>query len=291
MTQNLFAACRTSQGGLVAKWVRLESTVQGQVEQLFRKQEAIFKKGITDETAFDGSWKPDDDEFLTIDVPDEASIFADAAVANASSLDSIDPANFQNEGIKALFTGYTENGQTHVLVQRFTSGQVLERKFALLCQNNVFRRLKDSAFTLDTGLTCVIEDGKVKFRSLAKLRSVLNMMDIYREATEPEVRGFAAHTKLSVADVDDFVGNTNQTTRKLIHAVMGNGVLDDHPVADIQSAAAKTNLQIAIENGKIQMPTERSEIKKLLQFLNESRYSGPLTGQAYVTNSQRPVTQ
>ncbi len=76
MPQNLFAACRIN-GALVAKRIRLDQAVQQQIENIFHQQEAEFRDGITSEVQFDGSWTPDDDEFLTIDVPQEAAIFAD----------------------------------------------------------------------------------------------------------------------------------------------------------------------------------------------------------------------
>lgn len=289
MPQNLFAACRTHDGQLIAKRVRLDANVQQAVEAVFAEQEVAFRQGVTDEVPFDGSWTPNEDEFLTIDVPAEAQIFADTVNANAMAVDDIDTAAFAAEGIKALFTGISVNGATKVLVQRFTSQQVLERRFALLQQGNAFRRLSEPAFTLDNSLACIIEDGTVKFKSQHKLRSIINMLEIYREATEQEVQTFAAHASLEVADAVGFVNVTNQVSRKLIHAIVNNGTLDNYTPVQIQSAAQQTNLAIDVQNGRIVMPTTHADIKALLQFLNESRYSGPLSGQAFVTNSQRPA--
>ncbi|KXJ52339.1 MAG: hypothetical protein AXW12_15980 [Thalassospira sp. Nap_22] len=289
MPQNLFAACRVNNGQLIAKRVRLDNTVQQQVETIFRDQETSFRAGVTSEVAFDGAWNPDDDEFLTIDIPAEAAIFVDTINANAVAIPDINTAAFANEGIKALFTGSTVNGVTKVVVQRFTSQQMLERKFALLQHGNAFRRLSDPAFSLDTSLTCIVEGGKIKFKSQFKLRSIINMLDIYRAATDQEVQTFAGHASLEVADVAAFVDVTNQTTRKLIHAVAKNGTLDTYTPAAIQAAAQATGLGIDVQNGKIVVPSDHREIKALLQFLNESRYTGPLSGQPFVTNSQRPV--
>ncbi|MCP1313454.1 MULTISPECIES: Kiwa anti-phage protein KwaB-like domain-containing protein [unclassified Halomonas] len=289
MPQNLFAACRTHDGQLIAKRVRLDANVQQAVEAVFAEQEAAFRQGVTDEVPFDGSWTPNEDEFLTIDVPAEAQIFADTINAHAMAVDDIDTAAFAAEGIKALFTGIPVNGATKVLVQRFTSQQVLERRFALLQQGNAFRRLSEPAFTLDNSLACIIEDGTVKFKSQHKLRSIINMLEIYREATEQEVQTFAAHASLEVADAVGFVNVTNQVSRKLIHAIVNNGTLDNYTPVQIQAAAQQTDLAINVQNGRIVMPTTHADIKALLQFLNESRYSGPLSGQAFVTNSQRPA--
>lgn len=289
MPQNLFAACRNNAGQLIVKRVRLDANVQQAVENIFAQQEAGFRHGIVDEIAFDGAWKPDDDELLTIDVPAEAQVIVDTIAANAMAIPDINAAAFAGEGIKALFTGRIVNGQTVVLVQRFTSQQVLERRFALLQAGNAFRQLTEPAFTLDNEITCIIEGGKIKFKSQHKLRSIINMLAIYRAATDQEVQAFAGHQSLAVADVAAFVAVTNQVSRKLIHAITANGTLDTHAPAAIQAAAQQTNLAIQVVGGKIVMPTTHSEIKAILQFLNESRYSGPLSGQAFVTNSQRPA--
>lgn len=288
MSQNLFAACRVN-GNLVAKRVRLDAAVQQQVESVFCDQEATFRRGVASEVPFDGSWTPDEDEFLTIDIPIEAAIFADAINANAVAIPDINTSAFGDEGIKAIFTGGNLNGSTKVLVQRFTSLQMLERKFALLQHGNAFRRLTDAAFSLDTALTCIIEDNKIKFKSLQKMRSIIDMFAIYRTATDQEVQNFARHASLDVPDIANFVAITNQTTRKLIHAVANNGTLKNYTPKDIQAAAQATGLNISVQNNKIVMPADHAEIKALLQFLNESRYSGPLSGQPFVTNSQRRV--
>jgi hypothetical protein len=288
MPQNLFAACRTD-GELVAKRVRLDATVQQTVETIFNDQETSFRECVTNDVAFNGSWTPDSDEFLTIDVPAEAAIFEAAIRANAMAVPDLDTAHFADEGIKALFTGRVVNREAIILVQRFTSQQVLSRRFSLLQQGNAFRQLTDAAFTLDTSLACIIENGKIKFKSQQKLRSIVDMGELYRAATDQEVRDFAGHARLSVGDVPAFVAITNQTSRKLIHAVASNHALDNYTPAEIQTAAQSTSLNVNIQNGKIVMLADHQGIKALLQFLNESRYSGPLSHHPYVTNSQRPA--
>ena len=130
MPQNLFAACLTN-GGLKAKRVPLSGDIQQAVAAEFNKQEEQFRSGVTNEVDFDGRWKPDESEFLTIDVPAEAQVFHDTIEANAMAIPSINTKIFEDEGIKALFTGVTTDGITRILVQRFTSQQVLQRKFTL----------------------------------------------------------------------------------------------------------------------------------------------------------------
>ena len=166
---------------------------------------------------------------------------------------------------------------------------MLNKRFTLGLHNNSFRRLSDFAFTLNNSLTCIIEDGKIKFKSFHKLRSIINMNEVYREATDQEVSTFASHANLDIPDIDTFITATDQQCRTLIHAIARDGILDDHTPNTISRAAQETGLVIETRNDKIIMPTESGEIKDFLQFLNESRYSGPLSGQTYITNSRKRV--
>ena len=285
MPENLFAACRIN-GELVARRVRLDGTIQEQVEALFIQQEHAFFDGVDDEIAFDGRWKPDLNELLTVDLIPETEMFREALNVNANTVDPLDLANFAAAGVKALFTG-KEGDDGRVLVQRFTGAQVLSRKFAMFQQGNSFRRLTARSFILATSLAFVIDGEVIKFKSFSNLRSILDVMEIYQEATEQEVRDFAAHRNLRVADLDDFMLNADQVTRKLINAVIGSGVLDHHTSGQIQAAAAMTQLDVELEDDRIVLPPERRDVKNLLQFLDESRYNGPLSGQIFVTNSRR----
>jgi len=288
MVQHLFAACRVGPA-LITKRIALQPDLQKLVAKIFDEQEASFREGITTTVPFDGRWTPDADEMLTIDVPAEAAVFAATIEASALSVALLNTAAFADEGIKALFTGVKVNGKTKVLVQPFTAQQVLGKKFTFFQQQNVFHQLTDPAFTMASGLVCIIEDGQIKFKSQQKVRAVINMLEIYRAATAEEVSTFANHASLAVTDVAKFAAATNQTSRKLIHAAMQNGILDTYTPSAIKAAASLTGLEVDLHNNQILMPTEPRSIKALLQFLNESRYLGPLSGQAFVSNSQRAV--
>ena len=289
MSQNLFAACLNSKKSLVARRIPLDDNVQNQIQCLFDSQETDFRRGIEKQVEFDGRWKPGDDELLTIEIPSEASIFTEAIANNASSTPSIDTKNFIDENIKAIFTGSRANGGIKALVQSFTSRQLLERKFSLLCKNNTFRRLVEPTFSFENSLTCIIEEDKIKFKSQQKLRHIIDLSHIYRAATDNEVKTFATHESLDVMDVANFMDSADQVTRKLIHVVNKNEILDNHKPDKIVEAAKKTYLTLEVRNNKIVIPSEKAKIKALLQFLNESRYLGPLSGKPYLSNSQRPV--
>ena len=256
---------------------------------MFVQQSNAFFEGIDEEVPFEGGWNPEPNELLIIQVPEEALVFEQTLAQNAFAVETINVANFANAGIRALLVGQQVDGHHRILTQRFTIGQSLTRKFVLFLPGDTFRRLTAPAFNLDTSLTFVIEGGLVKFKSFQKLRSILNLGDIFREATDPEVRDFAQHPSLVVADLEEFLGLADEVTRKLISAVTASGILEDFTPIQIQAAAQQTQLDIALENGAMVFPADRREVKSILRFLNENRYAGPLTQTPYETNSRRPV--
>lgn len=285
MTQNLFAACRSEDNELSVKRVRVTQPVQNQIETLFLDQEQGFMNGITEEIEFDGAWKPDTNELLTIDLPDQATVITDAIAANPMSLPDIDSANIADEGVRALFVG----DANRVLVQRFAPPQILSRRFSLLLDQNTFKRLEDPAFALDVRLTCVIRDNKIKFKSFHSLRQIIDLFDLYQEATDDVLTDFSQNDTLDVDDEDLLKQNADQTCRKLIYAIARSGVLERHTADEIQVAAQGVGLGITINDGKIAVPTGRKELKQLLRFLDDGLYEASLSGQRYVTNSKRRV--
>lgn len=285
MTQNLFAACRTDEEGLIVKRVRVTQPVQQQIEQLFLGQEQAFMQGITEEVDFDGAWKPDANEILSIDMPDEATVFTTAIAANPMSLPDIDAANISDESVRALFVGDADR----ILIQRFAPPQILSRRFSLLLDNNTFKRLEDPAFALDVRLTCLIRGGKIKFKSFHSLRQIIDLFDLYQEATDDVLTEFAGEPVLDVADDDQFKQNADQTCRKLIYAIARSGVLERHSADEIATAAQGVGLEVAVNDGKISVPLDRRGLKQLLRFLDDGLYEASLSGQRYVTNSKRQV--
>lgn len=288
MPGNLFAACRVGEN-LVVRRVQLDRAVQDQVERVFVQQKKDFFKGVDLEVSFGSMWKPDFNELLTIQVPEEALVFERALAPNTLSVDPIDAANFADAGIRALFSDELVNGNYRILVQRFTNMQLLSRRFTLFFRGNTFRRFRDPAFHLDTSLTFVIEGGLIKFKSFHKLRSILNVGYIFREATNSEILTFVQHPCLAVVDLDGFFDLADEVIRKLISTVVASGILEDFTVVEIRDAALLTKLEIVLEDGAMVLPADRREVKNILRFLDESRYSGPLTGTPYETNSRRPV--
>lgn len=281
-----FALCVVGEAQSI-KRITLTQDVQAQVDALFDQQEVAFLDGIDEEVEFDGDWKPDDDQILVCDITDSAQAVQDAINGNALALPELDAANFMNEGVKAILSGRGAVGAKRVLIQRFSAQQILSNKFALLLDRNMFKRLEQPSFSLNTSLVAIIDGGQIKFKSYHMVRSIFDLSDYYQEATNEDIDRFSRHAALHIADIAAFKELADQTVRKLVHAIEKNGVLDAHTAEQVQVRASAVNLNIILIGGKVQMPAEKADIKRLLQFLHDDIYKAPLSENYYVTNSKR----
>lgn len=288
MPQNLIAACRPG-NKLIAKHIKLKEGLRNEVVNIFLRQEKQFRQGIETEVEFDGSWKPDENEVLTVDLTDECKVFIDAIDTNTIAIPKIDIKNFENERIKALFLGENSNGTTKILVQRFTAQQILSRNFSFIGDGEEFDQLTDTAFTLNSALACIIEQNKLKFKSFAITRSIVNLSSKYREATDRELQIFANNDCFNQPDIQNLQNISNQTARKLVHAVVERGILEKYSISQISEAAASVGITVATQNGFINLPTTSKELTTFLRFLDDGQYRAHLSDQCYITNSKKPV--
>lgn len=286
---NLLALCRDA-NGVSIKRIPMDGALQNPVMQIFANQEAAFRAGRPNEVAFDGDWNPDDDELLVLNATAEANAMVAAATGNVLALPTINAANFGAESIKALFVGVNAGGGVRLLVQRFTAAQILGRNvLAVIANNNQFSRITDPAFNLATSLTCIVEGGQIKFESYHKLRAVFDVVEFFAAATDDDIDDFAGHASIAIADVPALKELVTQTERKLIHKLASSGVLDAHTPQQIQARANATGLAVNLVNGQIVFPADKTEIRRLLRFLDDSLYQAPLSGLRYVTNSKRAI--
>ena len=286
MPSPLFIA-HTSDGQPAVKRVVLDADIQGTVEGIFVDQHDAFTRDVLEEIPFVREYRPGADELFIIPTDQVPGVepFLDAVDANPLDIAELGGDNPASINTKALFVKVDER----VLVQKFTIGQVLSRRFLLGLQGNAYRRVVDTTFALGSSLAFVVEDGLIKFRNLQNMRSIMEMGEVYRAATEADVRQFADHPNFLIDDIDNFVGIVDQPSRKIIGSIIGSALLDNFGPEVIQRAAEETGLTIKMQDNRIVIPNDRREVKTLLQFLDESRYVGPLTGIPLIANSKRPA--
>ena len=232
------------------------------------------------------------DEINTASIPAEVSVFSEILHSNDTALDPVDPGNL--EEIRGLAMKADDGGRERILVQLFAASQSLSRPWlvSLRFEGDTYTRLESSVFRLHDKLVCIVEDGLIKFRSLYNLGRVIDTSAIFSAATNGEVKSFATgHAHLfEIPDVNVFVAGTSRNARKYMKSLERSGVLQNHTAQTLHDASAGTRLAIEVRNGRILMPRGGGGITELMRFLNDGRYIGPISGEAFITNSRRRVT-
>ncbi len=94
-------------------------------------------------------------------------------------------------------------------------------------------------------------------------------------------------------DSDEFIALANSWVRRKISLVQQSGILQNVPLHEMQAVTIDFNIPLSTieENGVevIQVPGNKSDLKKLLRFLDENYYKSPLSKTHFVTNSKRVV--
>jgi hypothetical protein len=101
------------------------------------------------------------------------------------------------------------------------------------------------------------------------------------------LREILAHQKLAAENVDVLATDTNQWFRKRFALLSDSGVLDKFSAKQIQTRSKGYGLEIHIVKGQIVFPQAKPAAKKLLQFLNEELFRGPITDTLFEANSKR----
>jgi hypothetical protein len=288
MMAHLFALCRQN-GTIIIKHVSVTQQVQDKIEGVFQQQATAFQEGITEEIPFGSDWKPDPDELMVMDAPNEAEIITQALDDNPLGLPVLNATNFIGEGIKSLFVAVGSGPARRVLMQLFSAQQILARRFSLLLHGDTFQELTAPAFTFENGLVAIMENGKLKFKSFHLVKRVFELNQFYQEASDQQIDNFCSHGSLGVTDISGFKAVADQGIRKLVFAVTKTGILDALSVDDIVSKANSLGLDVQVGDGKIIMPTDRKTIKQILRFLDDGIYEASLSAKRYITNSKRPL--
>lgn len=210
-------------------------------------------------------------------------------VANPLNVEVFDPAQHSLDAVKALFTSRTDDGVTRVLVQCFERRRLIANKgVAMFFSGDTFRKMSDAGLTLDTRLLAVLEGTSLKFQSFHFLRRVFDVSEHYNEATNEEVTAFATHDKMTVADLPAFLASAGPLVRKKIALIRQSGVLEHFTTEQIVGTAQTFNLAITTTaDGKIVLPVNKTELRRLLRFLDEDYYESALSQTRYVSNSKR----
>lgn len=283
---NLFAI--VSSPGLRVLRLPVTNPVQTEIANEFRRQEAAFMDGIDDEHEFDGRYRPEEGELLKISNFDDIEGMGQA-VLNPLQVDQYDANQHSLNDVKALFSGYSENGVTTILIQYFERRRMLARSgLTLFFSNNTFQKMEQSGLTLDNKLLAILKGATLKFQSFHFLRRVFEVDDLLQQATDQDLQSFAQLPTVAIADQQALVDQADSIVRRKIGFILQSGVLTNYSPVEIQAAAAQFGIILSVDaNQRLVLPHERASLKKILRFLDEDYFESPISKTKFVSNSKR----
>lgn len=283
---NLFALMDVAGARLIR--FPLSVDLSADISTVFNDQHTEFFRGVDTIIPFDGRYTPEEGELL--EIPDFADVDGLlAAVANPLSVDQYDPNTHSLDLVRAIFTGIEVAGVPRVLVQIFERRRLIARAgLMLFFANNQFQKMSESGLSLDTKLLAVLEGTNLKFQSFHFAKRVFDLSEYFREATNEEVATFAGHEKLAVQDVQVFLAAAGPQIRKKISLIRQSAVLENYSTDQIVAVAASMQFPLALsDDGRIIVPDNNTELRKLLRFLDEDYYESPLSNTRFISNSKR----
>jgi hypothetical protein len=287
MPLNLYALCGNP-GEVIIKRVMVSGDVQSQLEPFFIGVEQAFRAGVDQEIDFDGRWKPDRDQLMRIPVNVEASAIVDILAQDTLAIEALQAGNFEDEAIRALMVKEATGQTSRILIQYFSNLQRLSRRFAVTLHGDIFNRLSQPTFAIDAQIHVIIEGGYIKFKSYNMAKRILDLSGAYREATDQDIVALCNLPRLT-GDADEIIAVANPTLRKLISSVKDSDVFDSNTAEEIQAKAAAVNLNLLVQNHRVVLPGEKSDLRKVLTFLDHGVYLSPVSNERYITNSRRAL--
>lgn len=242
---------------------------------------------------FDGSYKPNEDEFLTIENFQLSDEIKDA-IRNPIGVKAFQKSNGEFPEIKSIFVGErTENGKSEIFniaFQRFRKEQYISTKWCnLFFDEKTFIQEKRYGISIADFVDCFYANGELQFFSFYFARQIFDLADYYRSATDSEVDSFATSDKLNFEDQLAFYGMANTWIRRKIAMINDSQVLTSYSAMEIKKRAKKVGVEMEVKDKKVIIPNDKERVKVILGFLDEEAYKGPFSQNTFLANSKRQV--
>ena len=132
----------------------------------------------------------------------------------------------------------------------------------------------------------ILEGGFVKFKSYNMAKRIMDLSSAYKEATDQDILELFQHENVS-GDAQAIVETANPTLRKLIASIKDSTVFDDNTADQLRAKAQAVNFDLPIDDGRVVLPNDKKELRKVLTFLDHGVYLSPVDQTRYITNSRR----
>jgi hypothetical protein len=268
--------------------IPLHQHLQDLLAASWHQQYEAFTLGI-EERAPDAGYMLEDHERFRIKgyaLPEWLQAGVGGQLAN---LGSINKHEDLIGSIKAI-VAFARDPQGHelMLMQSFNRSHVIQPGRFLLLQNDTYDTPKRTGLTLGDRLAAVydVKTRRLLFENLRNTNAFLPLIDFIAEASDQDIRGVLSHSLLKPQDIESTIAGANQWFRKRVAMLKASRILDEYTSAQLVKRSKGYEVELKVAEGRIVFPADRRAAKRLLQFLNEELFRGPITAKLYETNSK-----
>lgn len=267
------------------KRVPLSQDVQGQIETFYSDSlnDFLFDKELIE---FDGNFKPDEDQLFYINnYPLNGALIN--STLNPLTCNILDINDFEGK-IIGLFAKLNLLNVDYYVFQHFDSRKIISnRGISLFYNQNTYSRVDTRGISINGKLTAIYTQNQLYFQSYFNTKKIFDLNNYYEEATAEDIDNFIGSEILDFSPIENFEEYLNSTSRKKIKSIQMSGILNNHTVPDIIQKAGNFSINLsANEEGKLIMPSDKSELRNLLRFLDEDYFETSITGTKCMTNSK-----
>ena len=293
MLNNFQLAAIVRQGSISrVQRIPLLQELQTGLAKLWEIQRSDFEDG-KEEISFSWGYELEQHEQFQMVGYELPSWLAGVNSQTILDLDILDKQATEQNSIRGIVAiAQDDLREDMMLFQNFTRSRVIKPGYFLFLAHNTYKGVEHPGLTLDNKLSAVFQPvhRKLLFNNLRTVNSFIPLSDYYREATESEIRKVLSHELLAAEDPDKSIADINQWSRKRFAMLKESGVLDRYTAEQIKDQSKGHSVFIKVLCNKVVFPADKAEAKRVLQFLNEELYLGPITDTPYETNSKRATT-
>lgn len=269
--------------------IPLHRNLQSTLSETWSEQFARFANGVS-EIEFEAGYTAGINERFRISNFTLPEWLKGVDTESASALDSIGSDQNEFRSVTGMVAhSRVEGGRELVLFQNFTRTQVIKPGWFLLLGSDTYKSNEKPGLTLKNNLSAVYDKVacKLLFKNFRTTNTFLPLADYFAEASDQEIKEILDHATFELEDLDIRHSEFNQWFRTRFSILRHSKVLDDYSADEIHARSLGFDVNVRVSNGKVVFPTNRSEAKRLMQFLCEEIYRGPITETIYETNSKR----
>lgn len=270
----------------------LTHSVSQAARELFLNAAEDFERGIEELIVFDPGYQLQDGECFVIknfDIGEELNSVCKQPI----SADRLNKDKLADLPIKSI-VGYDFSGSSkRIFFQNFDSRRVLipGRAFAVFAaaDSSTFRQLEEPVVLLNAQLAAIWENGNLKFKNFNNTKKIFDLTGYFAEATDEQINDFVVHKLISCDDKNVLIKNCTSWSRKKIALILHGGRLDSMTAKSVKKAAQLVDYEVPMSGDKIRLPTDKKELKALLQFLDEDLYLGPISHRRLLSSGKREL--